>query len=141
MIRAFELSIVWDADFPVEVRFLLGELGLEHLAATLLPRWVEEVRIRWYPDLEAVAECTVQEDYRGLVLRFSPKVLEQPDRRRLIVHELMHAYNVPIAVTLRNALKHVEGKAAQDVLDELVTKKVEESTCDLADLICRLLEQ
>lgn len=138
--RPFDLGFVWDPDFPPEVAAALRGAELEKLAGVILPRWVEHVRIRWYPNLEAVAECTVQDDYRYVVLRFSPTFLEEPHRRNLIVHELAHSLNVPIASTLRNALKHVEGKAAQEILDEVVTRKVEECTCDLADLICRLLK-
>lgn len=142
MTRSFPLSIDWSGYRPPEDSFERIDSRMRELAALLLPRWVERVWLYWVYDDESPARVQVQEDYRTIRITLNPKVLAENAREfdRTLIHELMHAYNVPVCDAAELALQDGGKEGLQDAVSRPLRETLERMNCDLADLICRLLE-
>lgn len=126
-------EFIFRGDWTEEVKAIIGPLLEEY--AYILPPWVRQVYVRC-GDLEnsTAAQTRVQYKHRWTAIKFDiAAVLQQRDRerRRIVVHEFVHALLDPMAGFVSSITKFYVGDTAEKFLDEEWEERLEMATEDI----------
>lgn len=109
----------------------------------LLPRWVVSLNVDFVEDVSHHMSMTVQYQYRELHLSVTSSALMLPggetELLRLIVHEFMHAYTIPVFKIASEQLQSALEEKHYESVESSLRNTMEETTCDLAYLVERLI--
>lgn len=138
-------SISLDPFIPAELHDGIDRLVMENL--DILPAWILDLYVMWDTDQApgCSAAITPRVDYRRATLKIGPKWAENVEsyRRNVIIHEFLHAHAWPLHAVGCDAVDHIrESNAAlADRYQENMREANEQITCDLTELIIRLLKR
>lgn len=107
----------------------------------ILPDWCRELAIRELPNNDSVAMFTAEPQYRRATLSVAQIVLAESNIEKVIVHEFCHAYTTPCGIPGKEYIKaHKEEGPDLETAWNRINDAVEGCTCDLQDLIMRLVK-
>ena len=110
-----------------------------------LPGWIQEIHVDMDNDqADAAASIVVRYDYRRATIYLSLKFFDAPERQlRVLVHELCHILQEPLWNHTKDLRDHilVSGKGERDLLTEVGRHAREQSVCDTADILMRILDR
>ena len=127
----------WAEALKERVRPVLEEL------ARYAPSWCHEIEVAWYPGLEALAEISIQQEYRKAFLRIGAGTFNREDRiDALLCHEFAHLFTLPMKKVAMRFAEHVfpDGPTpGTKIYDEWVGECCEGATEDLSIVFQELL--
>lgn len=103
----------------------------------ILPSWVYDLYVYCKDNDGPSGEAEVSPSYRRMVVTFYRPILTEPDPESIVVHELLHAYTLPMKIL---AVEYTEdcfpGESTPGTKTYLrrVTEAMEMANCDLENL-------
>ena len=105
----------------------------------VIPAWAQSLHIWSDPALESVCQITVNEPYRALTLALGPHwITESANHSKIILHELLHCYNVPLSSVALEAIEFISGGTTEPVVkiaEKMIRDALERCNNDLVGLI------
>lgn len=115
---------------------------LEKLAR-YAPSWCREIEVQWCPGLDALAEISIQEQYRRAFLRIGAGLFNaEPRIDALLCHEFAHLFTLPMKKVAQRFSEHVfpDGPTpGTKIYDEWVNDCCEGATEDLSLVFLELI--
>lgn len=134
----------FEGESPHSEETLRAIAGWLRRAADLLGLRDWDVRAsKKIPAGDAIAETFIRDSAPEAIVAISPTFFEwsEADRRKTLVHELLHAHIHPITKFARDAVEGELGHTAEAIVEQAINE-LEEQTCDrLARAIAPLLPE
>lgn len=136
---------------PIQVVVVGNDARIERMVGIFkssllqyIPRWASVVYLEFAGDsMDAYACVIVHEEYRSIYIKlYSGLGMESDhDIRRVLLHELMHAYVAPVQEVARQAIRQLGDESpVAAMLTAALDHAVERSTCDLEHMVVMSME-